>query len=263
MPTDRAGDPWSDRTYNGFAGSPPPPPEPRRAVRLPAMTGRNLAIGAGAAVAFGLLFGLWARPNFAKDPNEAAERTATPVPIQVDRPPPPEPMRSDGKLEVLSPDQVAAARMSAPSAAPPPAAYVPAAPPALPPVETEAPQPAPRQAPPLAVAPPAPRVAQAPPAPQPASRTGFDCSGARSPAEAMVCADPELAAADRELGRAYRRAMQSGAVPPAVLRSDQRDWLNIREDAARHSRRAVMSVYQQRIDELNSAVDDGGDGPGF
>lgn len=247
-------DPWSDTTYNGFAGAPPP----RRRFAMPAMNRRNLAIGAGAAVAMGLVFGLWARPNIAKDPSDAAERTAPAVPIEVTRPPPPEPLRSDGKLEVLSPDQAAAARVAqapAPSYAPP---YVPAPPPPLP--EAQA-----RLAPPAAqMTTPTPAVRQAQPIAVPPARSGAgDCAGARSQAESMVCGDPDLAAADRELNRAYRRALQSGAAPPGAIRADQRDWLAIREEAARHSRRALASVYQQRIDELNAASQGDEDGPGF
>ncbi|HEV2532697.1 lysozyme inhibitor LprI family protein [Phenylobacterium sp.] len=211
------------------------------------MTGRNLAIGAGVAIAAGLAFGLWARPDLGKDPTAAAERTAPPVPIEIGKPAP-EALGSAGKLEVLSPDQAAAARAN--SAAPP--AYIPAPPPPLPQVtgpssQTSYGQPAPP-----------PAIQQAP------TRAGLDCSGARSPAEAMVCQDPDLAAADREMSRAYRRVLQSGAVPPGQVRADQRDWLSIREDAARHSRRAVAQIYQQRIDELNAMADgrDEGDGPG-
>jgi uncharacterized protein len=78
----------------------------------------------------------------------------------------------------------------------------------------------------------------------------------------MVCEDPDLAAADRELNQAYRRALRSGA-PVDQLRDEQRDWLAIREDAARHSPRALANVYEQRIDDLNEIADDGpGDGPG-
>jgi uncharacterized protein len=83
-----------------------------------------------------------------------------------------------------------------------------------------------------------------------------DCQTAGSLAAQMVCADPELSAADRELNQAYRRALRSG-VPPEQLRQDQRDWLAIREDAARRSPRAVASIYEQRIDELNEIADDG------
>jgi uncharacterized protein len=65
----------------------------------------------------------------------------------------------------------------------------------------------------------------------------------------MVCGDPELAAADQRMNRAYRAALAAGA-PEGELRSEQLDWLGIREDAARHSRNAVASIYEQRIDEL-------------
>jgi uncharacterized protein YecT (DUF1311 family) len=91
-------------------------------------------------------------------------------------------------------------------------------------------------------------------APQIAAADG--CQAVHGRAAQMVCADPELSAADRELNQAYRRALRSG-VPPEQLRADQRDWLAIREDAARRSPRAVASIYEQRIDELNQIADDG------
>jgi uncharacterized protein YecT (DUF1311 family) len=268
MPTDRPGEPWPEATYHGFAGAQAPA---RR--RLPRLTGRNLAIGAGLAIAAGLAFGLWARPDLGGSATDAAARTAPLVPIEVGKPAPPQPLHSDGKLEVLSPDQAAAARANGAAMAPatpaPTQGYIPGPPPPLPEaatapasapqpyVQRAPPQPAPgvRQAPPLPVE--APRLAQAP------GRAGFDCSGARSAAEAMVCQDPELAAADREMSRAYRRALQSGVAPTGALRADQRDWLAIREDAARHSRRAVAQIYRQRIDELNAMADgrDDDEGP--
>ena len=82
----------------------------------------------------------------------------------------------------------------------------------------------------------------------------------------MVCEDPALTATDRELNRAYRRALRSGTAPSA-LRADQRDWLAIREDAAHRSRHALESVYRQRIEELNALAENPGaeddDSPGF
>ena len=51
--------------------------------------------------------------------------------------------------------------------------------------------------------------------------------------------------------------MRSGAAPADQLRQDQRDWLDIREDAARRSPRAVMNLYEQRINELNDLADEG------
>jgi uncharacterized protein YecT (DUF1311 family) len=76
-----------------------------------------------------------------------------------------------------------------------------------------------------------------------------DCAGARTAAEAMVCGDPDLARADRRLARAFRAAIRSGA-PIDQLRAEQQDWLEIREDAAERSPRAVAQIYEQRIAEL-------------
>jgi uncharacterized protein YecT (DUF1311 family) len=219
--------------------------------------------GTAAMIALGLALGLWARPNLgASHDTDAAERAAAPVHIEVDRPAPPPPVTSNGKLEVLSPDVAAASRQAAAptlsslatqafarlvtpdDAAPPPP---------LPAASQPAPQPR-VEAPPRMAALTAPPVVA--PSPSPQARAGFDCGGAGGVAEQMVCSDPDLAAADRDMSRAYRRALRSGASPGA-LRADQRDWLGIREEAARHSRQALAQVYQQRIDELNAAADDG------
>jgi len=56
------------------------------------------------------------------------------------------------------------------------------------------------------------------------------------------------------MARAYRRALGSG-VDPQDLRQEQRDWVAIREDAARHSQQALADVYDQRIRELNAIGD--------
>jgi uncharacterized protein YecT (DUF1311 family) len=255
MPSDHSAEPWPETTYRGFSGpTQPGPPRPRRWPWV-------LGIGTAAAIVLGVGAGLLVRPHI--DNTDAAETKAPGVPIEVAKPPPPEAMHSNGKLEVLSPEQAAAARAQAPqlvptpqppliqppAAAPPPSIYVPAPPPPL------------------------PRVSGGAPLNVPPPQQGYAARGAcaaGSPAEQMVCADPRLADSDRELNRAYRRALAAG-VPPAVLRSEQRDWLGIREEAARRSPRAVANVYAQRIDELNSMADDAardrGDdddqGPGF
>lgn len=211
---------------------------------------RNLVIGAGAALALGLVLGVWARPDLGGEGGSgAATRPMAAVPIEVNQPSPPLVPTSNGKLEVLSPDQAAAARAPAYGASPSLETPTLQAPPPLPP-QTVASLGAPAGA---AATP--PRPAQA------GGRAGVDCASARSEAEQMVCGDPDLAAADREMSRAYRRALQSSAAP-GDLRAEQHDWLAIREDAARHSRRAVESVYQQRIDELNALADGAADGPG-
>jgi len=243
MTTDRTDIPWGrgegGATYRGFADAPPPLEAPRAALRRGP---RRSAIAAGVliAVGMGLGLGFLAKPNLRQPAATAPMRAVSPstgvMGIEVNAPPPPAPIRSAGKLEVLPPSAADyAQRGLAPS-------Y-----PALA-------QPAPM---PLPVAPRLPSVItpalnQAPPV----GGGEAACAAGRSRAAQMVCADPELAAADRELNQAYRRALRSGA-PTEQLRDEQRDWLAIREDAARRSPRAVAEVYEQRIDELNQIADDG------
>jgi uncharacterized protein YecT (DUF1311 family) len=219
--------------------------------------------GVAAALALGLGFGFLAKPDLIRSAGKAPmhpaavseDNQATPkMNIEVNRPPPAPVVKPAGPLEVLPPDMARNASRPigtsmpavtgiSPQALTPnaPRLAVAPAPPHLVQVETPAPLAPPRLAPPPHVAVPASDGA---------------CDGARTRAAQMVCADPDLSAADRELNRAYRRAMRAG-VPQEQLRQEQRDWLAIREDAARRSPRAVASVYDQRIDELNQIADDG------
>lgn len=75
------------------------------------------------------------------------------------------------------------------------------------------------------------------------------CADIGSDAEAMVCADPRLVAADRRLRQAYDRALDAGASPRQLDRQQGR-WLDARDDAARDDPRAVADVYEARIAEL-------------
>jgi len=251
MPVDRFGEPGFGATYHGFSGAAPSAPPPCAGVRRPS---RGALIGgvAAAVVALGLALGFAMRPDTrALSTDTAAESGVTrPMPIRVDRPAPaPDLPKPAGKLEVLNPATAEAARAAQPvmaSAAPVPASSRPSAGQmALPAIE-----------PPVL---PTQRLAQAAPtgtAPAVADPLAR-CAGARSRAEALVCADPELGSYDRDLNRAFRRAMRSGAVSPDDLRADQRDWLDDRERAARRSPEAMAELYQQRIDELNRIADDG------
>jgi uncharacterized protein YecT (DUF1311 family) len=103
---------------------------------------------------------------------------------------------------------------------------------------------------------PAPVAARPAPsaAPAPQGRASFDCTTARPGAEQMVCADPQLAADDRQMARVYGRAVRSG-MNPAMLSREQQDWVAIREDAAHRSRQAVAQAYDQRIRELERMAD--------
>ena len=185
-------------------------------------------------------------PLAAAQPPAAALTPAAPVETQAQRAPP--------RLMVAhaEPARVppASARPAPPRAAPAPQARHPdetprgrdpigerlaalsLAPATLAPEPTPAPPPASQAAPAIAPPPPA-----------------GGCADARTPARRMVCEDPELAAADRRMARAYRAAIAAGA-PERQLRAEQQDWLDVREDAARRSPRAVASIYQQRIEDL-------------
>ena len=82
----------------------------------------------------------------------------------------------------------------------------------------------------------------------------------RDPGEALVCADPNLGAADRQLARAYQGARAAG-VPDAQLQRQQERWLAARSAAAREAPWAVHDVYLARIAELNGLAKDAhGDG---
>lgn len=229
MPIDHGG--FSDgRGDADLEAAPAAPPRRRRSTLV------LMLAGVAGALVLGVLFGLWARPELigskpAATPPAAADPGAAQVPLVVAPPaesePPP---RAPGRLETLPPEMAAAARTQGlPSMAPEPGA------------ETAEPSAAARGSA-------SPEAAESPPSPRYVS--SFDCATARPGAEEMVCEDPALAAADRRMARAYRRAMRSG-VDPDELRQEQRDWTAIREDAAMHSHEALAQVYDQRIEELN------------
>lgn len=251
MPADPSADPWSGDPYNVRFDDRARPAAAPGAASAPAVarrpSTRTLMIGGiAAAAALGVALGFFSRPthlNTAGGPEPAPMKAVTePGQVQIAvAPAPANAVPQAGRLDVLP-------RSEARSTPPPPAPAAPIAPSTL-----SAPQVlniGPEDAPPAA-APPIPDVQPAPPP----LRASFDCATARPGAERMVCADPGLAAADRALARAYRRALESG-VDPVDLRGEQRDWLAIREDAARRSPRALASVYDQRIDELNRMADD-------
>jgi len=57
-----------------------------------------------------------------------------------------------------------------------------------------------------------------------AAQASFDCSKATTPTERTVCANPGLAATDRELDAAYKSAV-ANAADDRALRQSQREWL--------------------------------------
>ena len=182
--------------------------------------------GIGGACVLGLGLGLLARPQLAEDTRAPGSmKPVEQVRIEIDRDEP-LPEVSGGKLELLP------TGVTAPRAAP-------AAPPAALPVSEIQP------------------VSELQPPAQPtrprARGPSFDCAQIASAAEELVCNDETLAAQDRRLASAWRRAMESG-VPVHSLRRQQQRWLDAREDAARHAPEDVADLYDQRIQELDDVA---------
>lgn len=83
-----------------------------------------------------------------------------------------------------------------------------------------------------------------------AQSPAFDCALALSTAEHLVCAHPELAAADAGLNQVYSALMKK-PTRPAALRSDQRRWLRQTRDRCT-SADCVRTAYRERMAELNT-----------
>ncbi|WP_312161265.1 lysozyme inhibitor LprI family protein [Phenylobacterium sp.] len=224
-------------------GEPPLTLEPREPAPAPRRLGRKALLGGvAAACVLGLGLGLLARPQLITG-------GARPAPMQ------PAAQAPERQMDIVMADP-----------APEPRPPLDTLPPDLAPDLAGQPPPAPLP-PPAPIARPAPQAPiapEAPWAPEPpvaldsawrepirAERPSFDCRQAQSLAEEMVCADAVLAAADRHMARAYRRAEQSGA-PYEQLRADQDAWLAYREEAALRSPRAVAIAYDRRIAELEA-----------
>lgn len=228
--------------------APPPPSGKRPGGRGP------LLVGAAVLIALGVGAAVMARGGL---PGGAAGDARKMDIVMGERPPEPKLPPVGEKLETLSPQTVARAEL------PPAQAQLPPEPvmgePPLPPQAREAPQ-APEppwpQAPRRAPRPPEPPPAPVAREPTPFVVVGVDCADTRSLADEMTCSDPGLTAADRQMVRAFRRAVRAG-VPYGQLRAEQNDWMAMREDAALRSPRALARLYDQRIDDLNALADGG------
>lgn len=236
------------------------PAEPREAPRR--LNRKALAAGVAGACVLGLAFGLMARPQLITDrlpaaPMQPSAKTERQLELEMAEPPPEPKLAQRPPLETLSPETIDAGQRAFTPPEPPPPEPMPQED-LLPPPEPAEPPPTPEA--PWAAEPPWAREApQAPVAREPPrfSRPSFDCRQAQSLAEEMICTDAVLAAADRHMARAFDRAVRSG-VPLRQLQAEQRDFMAMREDAARRSPRALASLYDQRIDDLNAMAD----GPG-
>lgn len=102
------------------------------------------------------------------------------------------------------------------------------------------------------VPPTVPELREAPRAVRARLPAPLECDGPSSLGQSVVCDDPGLIAADRQMVDAYEAAAAAGA-PTSVLWREQVSWLNAREAAAQRSRWAVEDLYRQRIRDLRAA----------
>lgn len=289
MAIDRSGNLREDALYAGLADD-APRPWPTRKVRARRRSPwrRDMVVGGVVlTLGLGILAGALSQPGLTgvepalpplprlpelpdiPDLTSAAPKVAPPAPIAAALPAPrqsvlPASAPVTSVLPQTPPEAAQAAAVAAAAPSAPQRMRIAVAPTPTP-TKTKTPAPLPetggRLVLPSDITAPEPAPAARPePLQSPSSQrtSSFDCAAARpGAAEQMICSDPELAAADRELGRAYSRAMRSGVVDPDDLDLDQHDWAALREAAAQHSRRALASVYAQRITELNTIADDG------
>ena len=89
-----------------------------------------------------------------------------------------------------------------------------------------------------------------------AASPGFDCTKVRNPsAEAMICADADLAALDRQMNQVYAAALKKARHQhPPVLKAEQRGWIKGRNDCWKSTdqRQCMADSYRVRIAELQA-----------
>ncbi|HEY5722550.1 MAG TPA: lysozyme inhibitor LprI family protein [Allosphingosinicella sp.] len=81
------------------------------------------------------------------------------------------------------------------------------------------------------------------------SGPSFDCSRATSATERTICADPDLAKADRIMAVVHGKAIRRDG-----LRREQREWLALRDSCADNSF-CLAATYEARIAELMDRVE--------
>ena len=104
-------------------------------------------------------------------------------------------------------------------------------------------------------APAAPKPAPGRAGPQPDRTAGIDCGRAMSRAEAMICNDPRLSAADRRLRRTLARVLDEGRVDRRRVLDDQASWEWALDRAALDGVGALDRLYRIRQEELERALD--------
>lgn len=136
---------------------------------------------------------------------------------------------------------------AAPAAAPdrPPEAPAPAAAPAAPAPDTQHAALSPRPTQPARAPTSAAADAEKP-------RPSFDCAKARSRTEKLICADPELAELDRDLGRLNVRARTYSSDPVAFRKAGDAEWK--RREAECRDKACLLAWYEHRRRQLLQAI---------
>lgn len=224
-----------------------PPPKPRSvwdsepeptAAALPHLTldgarpsrrlGRGVAAGFVAGVALGVAGGWWGGGMLREAPPPSA-------------PPPAEIQIADGEPPPAPAPQSPSEAGPAPQAPPDAAEYTP--PTAL--AEASAASPDSEDLTQDAAA----RAAE--PQPAPASAPADACTGQPTPADRVICADPQLQGLQRDLRHAYAQALEAHQ-ERGLLRQRQLAWASARDDVSDPDR--LAGLYEDRIRRLNAAT---------
>ena len=83
-------------------------------------------------------------------------------------------------------------------------------------------------------------------------RPSFDCAKARSRSERLICADPQLAALDRDTGRLHARAKAAARNPAAFRRQNDAEWKQ--REAQCRDKACLLAWYAHRRAQLQQVV---------
>jgi uncharacterized protein len=80
----------------------------------------------------------------------------------------------------------------------------------------------------------------------------FDCAKAATKSEKLICADPQVSAADEQLAEVYRRVLeQLSDFDKDGLKKEQRNWIKTQRDACPDAA-CMLKAYQARIAALEA-----------
>jgi uncharacterized protein len=78
----------------------------------------------------------------------------------------------------------------------------------------------------------------------------FDCAKAATKSEKLVCADPQVSAADEQLAEVYRRVLEQSR-DKENLKKEQRNWVKTQRDVCPDAP-CILKAYQARIAALEA-----------